>query len=121
MNTKVPVQAEAEAFLWAVQLASQMYFKKVIIEGDSENCVEVVTNSSVSVHWRIANFVDEVRLLSVSFDKLEFMWVYGNAYEAAHVLAKLSLSNSCPSYFVDGLGPSLFVNVISKEEQPRCG
>ena len=30
VNTKVPVQAEAKAFLWAVQLASQMHPKKVI-------------------------------------------------------------------------------------------
>ena len=89
VNTKVPVQAEAKAFLWAVQLASQMHFKKVIIEGDSKNCVELVTNSSVSVHWRIANFVDEVKLLSVSFDKLEFMWVYRNCIWGCSCLGKV--------------------------------
>ena len=40
VNTKVPVQAEAEAFLWAVQLASQMHFKKRIIEGEKKMKIE---------------------------------------------------------------------------------
>ena len=81
VNTKVP---EAKAFLWAVQLASQMQFKNVIIEGDSNYCVEAVTNNSSSVHWRIADFVNKVGLLSASFDWLEFMWVYRNANKLSY-------------------------------------
>ena len=81
VNTKVP---EAKAFLWAVQLASQMQFKNVIIEGDSNYCVEAVTNNSSSVYWRIADFVNKVGLLSASFDWLEFMWVYRNANKLSY-------------------------------------
>ena len=81
VNTKVP---EAKAFLWAVQLASEMQFKNVIIEGDSNYCVEAVTNNSSSVYWRIADFVNKVGLLSASFDWLEFMWVYRNANKLSY-------------------------------------
>ena len=61
-----------------------MQFKNVIIEGDSNYCVEAVTNNSSSVHWRIADFVNKVGLLSASFDWLEFMWVYRNANKLSY-------------------------------------
>ena len=45
----------------------------MVIEGNSKNFVEVVTNRSKLVHWRTVNFVVEVRLLHARFDHLEFV------------------------------------------------
>ena len=39
INTIIPLQAEAEALLWAVQLAMENEFPKAVLEGDSKTCL----------------------------------------------------------------------------------
>ena len=58
VNTKVksPSKPKPKLFMCAVELASQMQLKNLVIEGDSKNCIEAMTNKSKLVHWRIANF-----------------------------------------------------------------
>ena len=45
INTIIPLQAEAEALLWAVQLAMENEFPKAVLEGDSKTCLMLSPNS----------------------------------------------------------------------------
>ena len=54
-NTNVPLQAEAEALLWSVQLVGSFTGIKVVIEGDSKTCIEALRTQNLDVPWRISS------------------------------------------------------------------
>ena len=52
-HTNVPVQAEAEAFRWAIWVASQCNLQKVVIVGDSKICLETIIEKCLEILWKI--------------------------------------------------------------------
>jgi ribonuclease HI len=51
--TTNPLQAEAEAILWAAQLAIDMELDIVCIERDSKTCIDALNCNLASVPWHI--------------------------------------------------------------------
>ena len=47
VDTNTPIQAEAEAILWAMNLVCQANFDNVIFEGDYRNCIKNSIHSFV--------------------------------------------------------------------------
>ena len=115
VNTTLPLQAEAEAIIWALNLAANLGFVSISIESDSKTCIDALCCPIRDVPWRIKTICSDVLALKMNFSNCTFSWVARNANVAAHVLAKWSLSNSYFGSFDVGLGPSCFVSVVRAE------
>ena len=89
-----PIVAEANAILWAAQLAIQEQWLHIIIEGDAKRCIDSLFVEDVLPDWSIANLVCSILNLKVGFVQCCFHWVKRVSNSAAHVTAKLSLATS---------------------------
>ena len=77
VNTIIPLQAEAEAeaLLWAVQLAMEKEVPKAVLEGDFKTCIYAISQQSRDRPWRIKNYIEEVVSISNCFSECSFCWV----------------------------------------------
>jgi ribonuclease HI len=94
-----PLQAEAAALFWAVQLAIQKDFKHVIIEGDSKICINALNGNLNSVNWSISSIVCNIFDLCKYFSSCFFFWTRREANGVAHSLAKAASSLRSPLFF----------------------
>ena len=111
VNTTLPLQAEAEAIIWALNLDVD----SISIESDSKSCIDALRCPNQDVPWRIKTICSDVLALKLNFTNCRFSWVAREANVVAHVLAKWSLSNNYFGSFDVGLGPPCFVSVIRAE------
>ena len=112
VNTTLPLQVEAEAIIWALNLAANLDVDSISIESDSKSCIDALRCPNQDVPWRIKTICSDVLALKLNFTNCRFSWVAREANVAAHVLAKWSLSNNYFGSFDVGLGPPCFVSVI---------
>ena len=96
-HSSLPIVAEANAILWAAQLAIQERWSHIIIEGDAKRCFNPLSSEDVIPDWSIDNLVCSILNLKVDFVHCCFRWVKRESNSAAHVTAKLSLA-SCESF-----------------------
>jgi hypothetical protein len=89
VNTVIPLQAEAEAILWAGQLAVSHGFSNVIIEPDCKTCVDVV-NALGSCPCLIQSVMFAVVDVLSDLTWWKLCWVRRSANRAPHVFAKWS-------------------------------
>ena len=115
VNTTLPLQAKAEAIIWALNLATNLDVDSISIERDSKTCINALRCPKQDVPWRIKTICSDVLALNLNFSNCSFSWVAREANVAARVLAKWSLSNNYFGSFDVGLGPSCFVSVVRAE------
>ena len=115
VNTTLPLQAKAEAIIWALSLAANLEVVSISIESDSKSYIDALRCPNRDVPWRIKTICSDVLALKMNFSNCSFSWVARDANVAAHVLAKWSLSNSYFGSFDVGLGPSCFISVVRAE------
>ncbi len=114
MNTIIPLQAKAEAILWAGHLAISHGLEKVSFESDYKTCVEAVNLTSTcpwSIQYVVFEFVDLMSTL-VSW---KLNWIRRSANRAPHVYAKWSHHNLAWEPFNYCSGPHSFVSVCNAE------
>ena len=111
-NTNVPLQAEAGALLWSVQLAVSFTSIKVVIEGDSKMCIEALRTQNLDVPWRISRCLIEIYRLTSFLSNCSFNWLRREANCAAHELATWSLQNHLIGSFDFGAGPPSLANIL---------
>ena len=92
-----PLQAEAEAILWAVQIALKEGWSYVSIEGDSKTCMDYLSPLKTNMEWCIRTLISNVAELAKSLVSYSFVWVRRCCNSAAHVAAKFALT-SCLSF-----------------------
>ena len=68
-----PAQAEATAVLWAVNLAVAEGWTKVMIEGDSKECFDALSDPGLQPSWVISNFVCDILAFSRAFCSVSFV------------------------------------------------
>ena len=115
VNTTLPLQAKAEALLWALQLAEPLNSAPIMLEGGSQVCFKSITVQGMDIQWAIENVIQSLKYLAFKFPFLPFRWFPREANEAAHTLAKWSLMYSLYGSFDFGNNPSYIVKVIRKE------
>ena len=115
----LPIQAEAAAVLWAINLASAEGWSRIIIEGDSKICFHALSDKGSLPPWSISNIVSDVFSVSLSFISVSFVWVKRVCNMAAHAAAKIAIQSlvSC-SFLVDRL-PLVLVTAC-KADFPPC-
>ena len=112
VNTIIPLQAEAEAILWAGQLAVLHGFPAVVIESDCKECVQAGNRVGLCP-WQIQSLVLEFLDAMGSLHCWSLHWVRRDANRASHALAQWSLHNSScgPLNFCNG--PQAFVSICN--------
>ena len=85
VNTIIPLQAEAEAILWAGQLAVLHGFPAVVIESDCKEYVHAENRVGLCP-WQIQSFVLEFLDVMGSLDCWSLHWVRRDANRASHAL-----------------------------------
>ena len=64
VNTTLLLKAEAEALLWALQLAEPLNSAPIILEGDSQVCYKSITVHGMDIPWTIENVILSVKYLT---------------------------------------------------------
>uniref|UniRef100_A0A2N9HWJ1 RNase H type-1 domain-containing protein n=1 Tax=Fagus sylvatica TaxID=28930 RepID=A0A2N9HWJ1_FAGSY len=107
-DTTDPCTAEAAAILWAMELAKENNYLKILVEGDAKICIEVITEEAATIPWRILSLVNIIKVLALEFPAYSFCWVRRDANGVAHSLAKFASSlPSCFSCNSSNLPPSV--------------
>uniref|UniRef100_A0A2N9GFD1 RNase H type-1 domain-containing protein n=1 Tax=Fagus sylvatica TaxID=28930 RepID=A0A2N9GFD1_FAGSY len=57
VETTDPATAEAAALLWALEIAVENKFTKIVVEGDAKLCIDAITIETTSIPWRIHSLV----------------------------------------------------------------
>ena len=94
-----PLQAEAVAGLWAIQLALSENQQHIIIEGDAKSCFNTLTISELQPDWSIATIISNVLDLRNFFLNCNFRWVRRCCNTAAHEAAKYAIGFCRAFYF----------------------
>uniref|UniRef100_A0A2N9IGZ4 Reverse transcriptase domain-containing protein n=1 Tax=Fagus sylvatica TaxID=28930 RepID=A0A2N9IGZ4_FAGSY len=84
-----PLLAEASAIHWAIQLAKAENWSNIIIESDSQVCINALISENQYEDWSIAVICDNVKCLALEFNFCSFCWVNREANMVAHTLAKV--------------------------------
>jgi ribonuclease HI len=101
--------AEALAIKWAVQLTSEETFTKIIVESDSNRCIESIIGSPEDTYWKIEAICSNVNILALDFISCCFSWVKRDANSATHELAKFAAHLGTPlSCNASSLPPNVF-------------
>ena len=66
-----PLQAEASAILWAIQLAQSLNWDHIIFEVDAKDCFDPISPLDFSPNWTISNLISN--LLSFVRDILDIL------------------------------------------------
>ena len=66
-----PLQAEASAILWAIQLAQSLNWDHIIFEVDAKDCFDPISALDFSPNWTISNLISN--LLSFVRDILDIL------------------------------------------------
>ena len=67
LSHRSPFQAEAEALLWAFQIAKRERWSNIILESDSKISIDSLSSSSSILDWCIRTTILKVSVLARSF------------------------------------------------------
>ncbi|XP_024172085.1 uncharacterized protein LOC112178113 [Rosa chinensis] len=84
------IEVEAEAVVKGLQLAAHMNLQKIIVEGDCNEVLTALNNSSCHPNWRISPSIDKISHLKTLFVGINWNWIPREANRVADVAAKLA-------------------------------
>ncbi|KAL9451066.1 hypothetical protein AB3S75_012752 [Citrus x aurantiifolia] len=103
--------AEAEAILWGLKVASQIWSSSLIVESDCQEVIELLNNikgSRTEIHWVLA----DIHRISKNFQHIQFSFIPRICNAHAHALAKLALRRGSADVWVDTI-PAEVRNVLN--------
>lgn len=118
-SKRSPLQGEAEALLWAVQLASRERWFSVTFEGDCKVCLDGVLKHKGSPDWVIESLIFDIIFAVESFLACSFAWVNRSCNNATRVAAKFAIESNMSCFFIlSNLPPSIVDSC--KKDAPLC-
>ena len=76
VNTNVTLQAEADAIILALNIATKLNASHFVIESDSKICIDSIRAPGDQVPWRLLSFVSAVNSIFVELGSVSCSWVY---------------------------------------------
>jgi hypothetical protein len=83
--------AKASAIRWALELAIQENYLKVIVESDAKNCVDNLNGQPEEWSWKISSLCNDSLDFALRFVSCSFCWTKREANTMAHSLVKFVL------------------------------
>ena len=111
----LPIQAEASAILWAVELAIKEQWNLVCFEGDAKAYFDPLSSLDLPPDWTINSIINDIHNLARSFSCCNFVWVSRSCNAAAHATAKFGLLSSPLLYFNKGNLPEVIESVCKND------
>ena len=93
---KDPATAEASAIKWALTLAKQEPFHKVIVERDAKVCIDALLGDLDEANWNISTLCTDIHHLALDFVNCVFVWTKRETNMVAHELAKFVFNLGVP-------------------------
>ncbi|KAL0005549.1 hypothetical protein SO802_013110 [Lithocarpus litseifolius] len=75
VNTTFPLQVEAEAINWALNLAANLDVDPIFIKSDLKSCIDALRLPNRDVPWRTRTIYSDVLALQLNFSNCRFSWV----------------------------------------------
>ena len=72
VNTTFPLQAEAKAINWALNLATNLDVDSIFIKSDSKSYIDALRFPNRDVPWRIRTICSDVLALKLNFSNCRF-------------------------------------------------
>ena len=85
-----PLQIEARAASSALQLAKELGFNQIVLEGDSKVLMHPLADNSPFLST-VGSLIDDIRFNAVFFTKLHYSHVKREGNMVAHSLARYAL------------------------------
>ena len=95
-----PLRVEAEAILWALQLAKGEQWRYICVESDSKLSIDAILDRSGCPLWPISTLVFDICLFAKSFLSCSLLWVCRSGNAIAHEVAKYALVSFVSFNFV---------------------
>jgi hypothetical protein len=95
-------------------VASELGLEAAIIESDSKSCMDAINGKLLEIPWRLNGFLDYISPFKSANPNWVFNWVFRDANEAPHCLAKWSLMNFLWGVYDFCNGPPSFVMHASR-------
>jgi ribonuclease HI len=89
--------AEAKAVLWALQMAMEEDYSRVIVEGDAKGIMDPLQQPLNPVNWTISSILGDVHSIAAYFLNCNSQWIRRGGNNFALTIAKFA---SSLSYFV---------------------
>ena len=119
ISHRSPLQAEAEALIWAMQIAKRKGWQQVLFEGYSKICFDAVSSANSSPNWAIQTTISNVLDRAQFLSSCSFVWIKRCCNSAAHVFAKFALDSRLSCFFnKDNLPPTL--DAVCKDDYLVC-
>ncbi|OVA12590.1 Reverse transcriptase zinc-binding domain [Macleaya cordata] len=93
MGEDKALEAEARACLKGIELAKYLSSNSIILEGDSLKLINILSDESDTIPWRIHSIISDCKLLYSFFNSFSASYVPRRANCVAHSLAKLAISS----------------------------
>jgi hypothetical protein len=68
-----PLQTEALAILWALELVEAEKFDRIIVEGDAKTCYDILNGESLAVNRSISSVINNIVTYSVWLGRCDFV------------------------------------------------
>lgn len=93
IHTSDPMTVEAESLKLGLILRSNLSPNSLIIEGDALNIARLIADPQKDIPWRIRAVIQDCRTLLQDASNTTVVFTPRSANEAAHLLAKFSVTN----------------------------
>ncbi|KAK8690631.1 hypothetical protein V6N13_074162, partial [Hibiscus sabdariffa] len=103
-----PFQDEALACLATVNVARDLGFTRVIVEGDSLTVIKKCLSEAIDVSL-ISLMIADIKHVSKGFVNINFNFVCREANDAAHILAQEGKAYSNPMYWIEEVPPKMML------------
>ncbi|KAL6211155.1 hypothetical protein ACLB2K_016382 [Fragaria x ananassa] len=111
------VEAEAEALLYGLRMAVVLKLEKIIVEGDCQEVIKALSDSSSSPSWRISPILKKVAHLVPFFRSIHWNWVPREANRPANAAAKLAIQSLCSQEWAN-MPPNSLISVLRNDGLP---
>ncbi|KAL6216882.1 hypothetical protein ACLB2K_010100 [Fragaria x ananassa] len=111
------VDAEAEALLYGLRMAVVLKLEKIIVEGDCQEVIKALSDSSSSPSWRISPILKKVAHLVPFFRSIHWNWVPREANRPANAAAKLAIQSLCSQEWAN-MPPNSLISVLRNDGLP---